>query len=177
MSEDSGEEENGEAESASERAQPIDRSGDEDAPLSGLADKISERRRQTEKRGTAGGRPAEDTEPSPAEVGTDSDGDPFEEMSVSEIDEETLWDSLEDESDPGPELSVGAEPAGGPETMRTTHAPPEAREHVVSKEDYCQKCPYLDDPPELACTHEGTEIVEVVDSERFRVRECPMVEE
>lgn len=54
---------------------------------------------------------------------------------------------------------------------------PEADEHIVDKQEYCQRCEYLGEPPALRCTNEGTEIVEVVDSEHFRVRSCPMVSE
>ena len=174
MSEDVGEDGD-----ATGEAEPVEPSGGSEAPLSELADKISERRRQkaAEGRGTSDEGTAEDPAASAADEAPGSGDDPFEEMSVSEIDEETLWASLADDAGEGPELSVGADTTGESETRRTARAPPEPREHVVSKESYCQKCPHLSDPPELTCTHEGTEIIEVVDSEHFRVRECPMVEE
>ncbi|WP_049987990.1 hypothetical protein [Halobellus rufus] len=129
-----------------------DDSTDDDAPLSDLAERLSERR---EKR-----------------TGEATD-DPFEEMSIPEIDGEALWEAVGVE---GEDRSPGAGP------FADTAATPlddetDDPEHVVEKETYCQKCPHLADPPELACTHDGTEIVEVVDSERFRVRNCPMVEE
>jgi hypothetical protein len=146
-----------------------------DAPLSELADRISERRRRE---ASTGARADEGDETSSTEGASDAAGDHFDEMSVPEIDEETLWASLADDADGSPELRVGAEPVDGDATVRTSEAPEDGpTERVVSKESYCQRCPYLADPPELACTHEGTEILEVVDSERFRVRECPMVEE
>ena len=156
-----------------EDAEPSDRPSedrDEDAPLSELAQRVSDRRRQRDPE-SGDGLSADDGEVSAG------DADPFEEVSVSEIDEETLWESLGEDTDQDPELSVGADPVDEPGAMGAAHASPEPREHVVSKESYCQKCPHLGDPPELQCTHDGTEIVEVVDSEHFRVRECPMVDE
>lgn len=156
-----------------EDAEPSDRPSedrDEDAPLSELAQRVSDRRRQRDPE-SGDGLSADDGEVSAG------DADPFEEVSVSEIDEETLWESLGGDTDQDPELSVGADPVDEPGAMGAAHASPEPREHVVSKESYCQKCPHLGDPPELQCTHDGTEIVEVVDSEHFRVRECPMVDE
>lgn len=39
----------------------------------------------------------------------------------------------------------------------------------------CHGCPHFGDPPELACTHEGTDILAMVDSDHFRVADCPMV--
>ncbi|UPW01141.1 hypothetical protein M0R88_03325 [Halorussus gelatinilyticus] len=39
----------------------------------------------------------------------------------------------------------------------------------------CHGCPHFGDPPELHCTHESTDILAMVDSERFRVADCPIV--
>ncbi|GGN08139.1 prolipoprotein diacylglyceryl transferase [Halarchaeum nitratireducens] len=41
----------------------------------------------------------------------------------------------------------------------------------------CHGCRFFADPPALECTHPGTEIRRVVDSERFEVVDCPMVVE
>ncbi|WP_311171518.1 hypothetical protein [Halobellus ordinarius] len=133
--------------------------GEDDVPLADLARRISDR--NSEGPGTV--------EPEPGEDGA-TDG-PFEEMSVSEIDEETLWSSLGAADDPTAGVGIG-EPA-----EPVSESDREIREYVVSKAKYCQKCPHLSDPPNLTCTHEGTEIVEVVDSEHFRVRNCPIVED
>jgi hypothetical protein len=155
---------------------------EDDAPLSGLAGRIADRRRQET---TDTDRDASVEELAPDRPGSppEHDDDPFEEMSVGEIDEETLWSSLEsgEATSVGDTAGVetdslgGADPAPGAESVEGAGS--EMREHVVPKKTYCQSCPYLDDPPALACTHEGTDIVEVVDSERFRVRNCPMVDE
>ena len=39
----------------------------------------------------------------------------------------------------------------------------------------CHGCPHFGDPPELACTNGGTDILAMVDSDHFRVADCPMV--
>jgi hypothetical protein len=154
---------------------------DDSAPLSDLARRVSRKRRDRSDQADRS-----DEEPAPdldAELSDgpppDPDDDPFDRMSVGEIDEETLWSSLGGDDDTAgvgvdtdPLDGIGA--ASGVESVGDIGA--EVREHVVPKDTYCQSCPYLDEPPALACTHEGTEILEVVDSERFRVRNCPMVE-
>ena len=48
---------------------------------------------------------------------------------------------------------------------------------VVPKDRYCKGCRFLSDPPDTRCLNPDTEIVEVVDSEHFRVRNCPVVAE
>ena len=118
----------------------------------------------------------------------DPDEDPFDRMSVEEIDEETLWSSLgsDDTASVGVGADVDVTPADSAGTLGDVDPVPEAgsvddagatpQEHVVPKKKYCQSCPHFEEPPRLACTHEGTKIVEVVDSERFRVRNCPMVD-
>jgi hypothetical protein len=162
---------------------------DDDAPLADLARRVGRERRDDD-RASADLDADLSEEPPP-----DPDDDPFDRMSVGEVDEEALWSSLgSDDSvgvgvDAGVDASTAADAdsaadadagslgddAAGPSAP--AGAAPGAREHVVPKSDYCQSCPYLDAPPELACTHEGTEIVEVVDNERFRVRNCPMVDD
>lgn len=46
---------------------------------------------------------------------------------------------------------------------------------VVPASTYCRGCEYFDEPPEVRCTHSGTQIVELVDLNRFKVRNCPIV--
>lgn len=121
------------------------------APLSDLARRVGERRGSRSKGG---------------------DDALFDEMNVGEVDEETLWASLTD-FEAAEAAHVGAEASA--EEVRGDV--PGYVDHLVPKAEFCQQCPYLADPPELACEHEDTEIVEVVDSDRFRVRECPMVGE
>ena len=52
---------------------------------------------------------------------------------------------------------------------------PDGETAEVPKSKYCNRCEYFTDPPEVACAHPGTTIAEVVDSETFRVRNCPVV--
>lgn len=124
------------------------------APLSDLARRVGERRRR-------------------CESGSNAD-DLFDEMNVGEVDEETLWASLAD-SEAAEATHVGA--GGDAPVEEVREDVPGYDEHLVPKAEFCAQCPYLSDPPELACDHEGTEIVEVADSETFRVRDCPMVED
>ena len=173
------------SESASEESADADPAGSEatgdDAPLSDLARRVGRRSRDADDGGSPEPTPDLDPELSDGPP-PDPDEDPFDRMSVGEIDEETLWSSLGSDDAAGADVDadVGTVPLGdvGPASgvESVGDAGPEAREHVVPKDKYCQSCPYLDEPPALACTHEGTEIVAVVDNERFRVRNCPMVE-
>jgi hypothetical protein len=123
--------------------------GRPEAPLSGLARRVSTRREHR------------DSEEASTSV--------FEEMDVGEVDSDTLWTTLV-ESDPEPEVRVGT----GATATPADEGVPGYTDHLVSKTEFCQKCPYLADPPDLRCEHDGTEIVEVPDAERFRVRNCPM---
>lgn len=100
-----------------------------------------------------------------ASVGQRRDREPeppegvFTEEEVPDVDADAVWDQLESE-----------EPAAA--------SAPEAREStVVEKDGYCESCPHFEAPPAVACSHEGTEIVELVDMERFRVVNCPKVRE
>lgn len=118
--------------------------------------------------------PLEDVGPGDGAV--DDFDDMFTEMDVPDVDEETVWEELTVDAD-GAETEaerilagdatgeeIAGEPAGSDE------------ETVVPKTRYCHRCKYFSAPPEVACTHPGTDIVEVVDLDRFRVRSCPVVE-
>jgi hypothetical protein len=91
---------------------------------------------------------------------------PFESMAVDSVDPETLWAELADDRSGTVGVDARAE---------AVESAPGAREHVVPKRSFCQSCPHFAAPPTFACTREGTDIVEVVDADRFRVRNCPMV--
>lgn len=142
---------------------------DGDAPLDDLAREVSRRRRRAD----------DDPGPDPGE-------DPFEEVDVGDLDEEELWASLSGEGSgvetdaagaPSADVSAGFSSVVEPNAVPVDGADADdARpEHVLDKREYCQRCPYLTAPPEVACEHDGTDILEVVDAERFRVRGCPMV--
>lgn len=132
-------------------------SDDRRVPLEDLARDVNDRRAQRAERADA----------------TDA-GDPFEQIDVDDVDRDRLWDDLS---------RVDAERAGD-DVDTDAHFPTpsseptsDTQEHVVSKRDYCEGCPHFSAPPEVRCTHEGTEIVEVVSFEEFRVRDCPVVDD
>jgi hypothetical protein len=101
----------------------------------------------------------------------------FEEMNVGNVDADAVWESvLADEDDVRPTDPTGATttPGSTPDTDVET-AGEDGTEAVVEKQQYCQSCDFFTAPPEVACTHEGSEIAEIVDGRRFRVRNCPVV--
>jgi hypothetical protein len=139
--------------------------------------------------------------PAPA----DDSEDAFEQMDVEPVDSEDVWNDLleDDQAEDGsglagavdatagtaaPGVGESAEAVGaatadpdGPDSTAdgTEDAAGEVdprEEHVIPKADYCQQCEYFTDPPDVACEHEGTDIVSVEDFEHFRVRGCPVVE-
>jgi len=141
----------------------------EGAPLSELRDRIETERAEGD------GAPGEEAPLS--ELARERDAttqqereELFEEVDVGEIDGEAIWDAVVEEGMP-PEEALGelrdsepAEPAERP------------NEHVINKREYCQRCEYFSEPPDVACGHEGTEILEMTDSDCFRVRGCPKVQ-
>jgi len=80
----------------------------------------------------------------------------FTEAETDEIDGESVWNELEE---------------------RTTEEArdPDGEERIVPTWAFCAQCEHVADPPEVRCTYEGSEIVEFVDEERVRVRNCPIV--
>lgn len=96
----------------------------------------------------------------------------FEEVEVGEIDGEAVWDAIV-EGDADAEELLGEEPRA--ETEAAAEPTEDPDEHVVEKREYCQRCEFFGEPPNATCTNDGTEIVELVDNDRFRVRGCPKV--
>lgn len=97
----------------------------------------------------------------------DREGDPFEEgnslfeeRDTEGIDPDSVWQEL---------ASADSSTATGEEFERTFAD--------VSKHSYCEQCEHFSSPPEIACTHEGTDIVEFLDMETVRVVDCPIVAE
>jgi len=120
----------------------------------------------------------------------------FDEMDMSAVDGEDLWDELagaetEANSFGGEETaSIGAaveepidaeavEPSVDEGVDRSSGDSDGdgtgGTETLIDKRAYCQQCPYFSAPPEVSCSHDGTEILEVVKDGRFRVRGCPVV--
>jgi hypothetical protein len=89
--------------------------------------------------------------------------DLFEEVAVPDLDDEAVWEAITEDVD----IVHAAAP---------DRAPDDDDEAVVSKAQFCQKCEHFSDPPEVACSNSGTEIVELVGVDRFKVRNCPVVE-
>jgi hypothetical protein len=89
--------------------------------------------------------------------------DPFEEMEIDPVDEADVWAAIDEASDGADEPTAALNGATEAET-------------VVPKERYCATCEHFSKPPETACTNPGTEIVELVGVDSFRVRNCPVVE-
>lgn len=147
-----------------------DASGADDAPFADLAREARERR-LADGDGNEGG---------------DGADDPFESMETPAVDAESVWESLAADADTAADADAEAPefdpvPAAardgdaGVEAVETgTATGRTAAEHVVPKRSYCQQCPHFSDPPAVACHNEGTTIVEAVDGDRFRVRDCPV---
>lgn len=127
--------------------------GDADAPFEDLA-RETRARRETR------------------DDGVDWDG-LFESVETPEVDAEAVWEALADDADDADDLAAGVGVGSDPDAVEATGAPG-VDEHVVPKRAYCQQCPRFSDPPEVACTREDTAVVEVVDADRFRVRNCPV---
>jgi len=124
----------------------------EDAPLSDLREDVDERLE-------AG-----------AEGGDDDFEELFAEMEVGDLDEAEVWTALAESAD---------EPVVDPDEVAEAvaeSADADGDTTVVEK-SLCHGCPHFADPPETACTHDGTTIEAEVDTEHFRVRECPVVAE
>lgn len=101
-----------------------------------------------------------------ADADADAEDDLFEEafsdVSVDVDDEDEVWDRLDADAEIR-DVSGDAATA--------------VDERIVDKQAFCHRCEHFDEPPSMACTHEGTTIVELVDAEHVRVRDCPVVAE
>lgn len=83
--------------------------------------------------------------------------DLFDRQETTEIDGDRLWAQLD-----GDEL--GEPPRSAEREIRE-----------VEKRSYCQGCEYFSEPPDVACGHEGTDILSVPTMTTFRVADCPFV--
>lgn len=124
---------------------------DEDAPLSGLREDV-ERRRETE---------------------DDDFEELFTEMGVEGVEDSSdeVWSELSES--PG---TPSVDPGSTVTDSETASDPlDDGREVTVVEKRLCHNCPHFADPPETACTHEGTTIDAEVDVDHFRVVDCPVV--
>ena len=121
-----------------------------------------------------------DERPNPAREGLPSgiadDDDPFTEFDDPTGDPFGEGETVFEHADAGE-----ANDDGVWERMESTDAEAEAvpgKRYVdVNKHSYCETCEYFSGPPEIACSHEGTEILEFVDMDTVRVADCPVVAE
>jgi hypothetical protein len=104
-------------------------------------------------------------------------GDPFEEVDIEDIDEDDVWEEITGETADTDVETVGEAESSTEESALAAEAAADENEAIVQKSSYCQKCEFFAEPPEVACTNEGTEIIDLVDSDRFRVRNCPVVKQ
>jgi hypothetical protein len=166
---------------------------DPDEPLGDLVNRVRERRGgSTDRDGSNDDQDPMGLGPNDGASGRDgpsvtrgageSEQELFEEIDVDvgSVDADAVWESvLADEDDAGATDPAGktATPEGTTEASDTGvgTADGDSDETVVAKRQYCQSCDFFTAPPEVACTYEGSEIVEIVDSSRFRVRNCPVV--
>lgn len=118
-------------------------------------------------------------------VGTD--GDPLERLEVGDFDEDAVWAKLSSNGGgiDGDAAGVDGDTArvdgdvdvaGGVGSRADREAATDRNEAIVRKQQYCERCEHFSAPPGLSCGNPGTEIRELVDMERFRVYDCPVVE-
>lgn len=113
----------------------------------------------------------------------DDQEDPFDRLEAADDDEGDPFDRLDGEPEERPadafeavdvdavdEDAVWAQVTGEPREVD-----PGDEEAVVPKRRYCERCEFFSEPPAVACENDGTEIVELVDTDHFRVVGCPVV--
>jgi hypothetical protein len=89
----------------------------------------------------------------------------FSERTFEGLEEESVWSSIEEDDGASEFGAVGDVIEAGERT------------YVVSKRNFCERCRFFNEPPDVHCTHEGTEILEFVDMDHVRLHACPIVEE
>lgn len=80
----------------------------------------------------------------------------FEREDVGTIDGDTLWEQLEDDEFDAASVT-------------------DRQLHTIEKRSYCQQCEHFSAPPDVGCSHEGTDILEMPSLDTFRVADCPVV--
>ncbi len=96
----------------------------------------------------------------------------FTDVDVGSVDEEAVWEQLSASADESVAEAAGVTESAGVESGAGEEVERDVR--VVEKR-LCQGCEHFADPPETACTHEGTTIEAEVDTDHFRVVNCPVV--
>lgn len=90
-------------------------------------------------------------------------GDPFDDFEAGpgESFDEEIWSDLSEQAS----------------AQTVTEERGSRRYSEVSKHRFCEQCEHFTGPPRVACTHEGTEVLEFLDMETVRVVDCPVVAE
>ena len=127
--------------------------GDRREPLGDLSEKIERRRQRRD---------------------DDKFADAFEDVSAESVDTDAVWEELSRE-DAEPTAEPAFDDASDGSAYDGDLGDRDVR--VIDKRSFCQGCRYFAEPPEVACSHEGTDILELVDVAHFRVADCPMVAE
>ncbi len=94
-----------------------------------------------------------------SDVSAEAIDDLFEPVEIADIDDEAVWEAILAEDGDNPGTDSKADRSGA----------------VVPIERYCKRCEFFSKPPDVACTHPNTEIVELVGVDQFRVSNCPIV--
>lgn len=110
-----------------------------------------------------------------------TDLSPPEERGLPSFDEEDEVDETDIDDDLFEEMDVEGSPgdAGAWEALTEGEVATESPEDIDGEvrtisDRTCHGCRFFADPPETACTHSGTEINRVVDTDHFEVVDCPM---
>ncbi|WP_440764783.1 hypothetical protein [Natronorubrum sp. DTA7] len=119
-------------------------------PLSDLATAADERRSTDRHR-------ERDVDVEPSSLSDSDFDDLFDREDVTEIDAERLWTAIE----------------ADPDAPTTCSDDREIRD--LDSGNYCHQCPHFSAPPSVACSREGTDILEMTALETFRVADCPVV--
>lgn len=115
----------------------------------------------------------------------------FTEAGTNEMDTESVWRELEETAEGSmqgdPEETSAGSIRGDPEETSAGSVWSDSEETTAGNRDvdgdgsvvptisFCAQCEHVADPPEVRCTYEGSEIVEFVDEDHVRVRNCPIV--
>lgn len=105
----------------------------------------------------------------------------FTDVDVGDVDRDEVWEQLSATADEPVADAAGVDATGASESGSLGEPAGSASERsgdgdvrVVEKR-LCQGCEHFADPPQTACTHDGTTIEAEVDTEHFRVVDCPVV--
>lgn len=101
----------------------------------------------------------------------------FEREPSPDVDREALWRQVADEETAEQAVEAMDIDADDDATPAGDGSSVETGERVVAKNAYCHSCRFFSSPPDVHCRHEGTEILESVDMDHFRVVDCPVVAE